>query len=263
MEVDTDDSLDSFPDAKPDFSGPPIILPQFCSYIESGTFISYNNQVGQKHYGRITSTSFTHTSGTICVNEFIEFNAHRERLNTISAPAPLNNAYINVDKLVHTNAFVDFPFSSITRLIFVFRKEEIVEGVYPCKGMELCFVLRNRYVGNRYKRIPPHECLPFPSMYVISRISMRYSKRIYDALYDVRKTVTHMMCWNGKNLGVSFISGSNRISFPIESWIFVRNYVSGQHITIQGPFPKSRKHLQVRRFLDVNAVRMKIKEEII
>ena len=105
--------------------------------------------------------------------------------------------------------------------------------------------------------------LTFPCLYTHSRVSISYSRRVFKCLYDVQKSVTHLMRQNRKNMGVAFIQGNDSISFPVEGWIFMSVYTNRRGMQTYGPFQKSRKHLQIRRYLQINAVRMMGSEEVL
>ena len=131
-----------------------------------------------------------------------------------------HNLYVHMDELVYTTTCIDYPLSSIIGLILISQKEDIVNGLCPCEGCELCFVLHYKYVTNKYVQVLTQECLQFPSMYNSSGSAMCFSKKIFNALYNVQKNVTHLMCQNWKK-GYAFITGSSQVSFPIEEWIFL------------------------------------------
>ena len=263
MEVD-DDVVDAAisPHHKPDLSGPPLKLPLLRCYIESGTFISFDDNEGKICYGRIVSTASMATTGLMEINIFQELGSLKDTIPELQITY-LHNAYIDVPELVQMASTIRLPPSCITGLIFVFRKDDIVNGVYPCEGVEFCFVLRYRLMDNNTTIIPIEECLPFPCLYHHSGITISCAKRVFKALYAVRKTVTHLMMRSWKNMGRRFIQGSDHVSIPIEAWIFFSKFVVKKGMKIYGPFPKSHKHYQTRRFLDINAVRVHSFVEVI
>ena len=63
-------------------------------------------------------------------------------------------------------------------------------------------------------------------------------------------------------MGVSFIKGSDHVSIPIEGWIFFSIFVKNKGMFVSGQFSKTHKHLQMRKFLELNEVQKRSTENI-
>ena len=113
------------------------------------------------------------------------------------------------------------------------------------------------YPVHKFKDIDDTQCLPFPCEYDECPLCISYSKRIYNALYGIRKRITHVMCRNSEKLGRSFIQGRDSYQFDIQAWVFIVRYCEDNGVPIYGPFSQARKHLQMRKGLELNGVRRK------
>ena len=75
------------------------------------------------------------------VNEFHEFNTVRENNTTIQETI-LKNPYVQVQELVQTTTISEISPTDIIGIIFLFRKDDIVDCVFPCEGIEIAFLLQ-------------------------------------------------------------------------------------------------------------------------
>ena len=71
---------------------------------------------------------------------------------------------------------------------------------------------------------------------------------------QIRRYVTQTLCTKRNDLGRNYISGSTSIFFDRESWIFIVEFFKEKQIVSHGPFRRSRKELQMRAGMELNAV---------
>ena len=231
-------------------------FPQYRSDIEAGSYIKFS--VSDKVcYGRIINVYLSPSSHvhTLRVNQFVKLSTLMEMGEC--SHAAIINPYVDIDELVQTSYVMDVLIEMVKGIIFVFKKDPIVNGVYPCEGMEHVFLLRVRYMNGQFEDIDDTQCLPFPCEYDECPLCISYSKRIYNALYGIRKRITHVMCRNSEKLGRSFIQGRDLYQFDIQAWVFIVRYCEDSGVPIYGPFSQARKHLQMRKGLELNGVRRK------
>ena len=152
--------------------------------------------------------------------------------------------------------FVEVNSATITNIIFVFEKDEVVSGNYPCKGMAQDYIIRYQYGTGQLTWIPFNECLPFPCSYPNSPTCVSYSKQIYSGIYDIRHAIVRSMCQNSEKIGQQFIVGSTSFKLPLETWIFMVDYCRKNSVSVHGPFKSYRKHLQMRSHLDFNSIKV-------
>ena len=145
---------------EPNFNGPPLHSYEYRSYIESGTYVGYLDNNSVPCFGRIVSISVGFPCPHLSINLYVDIETLRETARTFDI-IPLQNPYVELCKLVQTSTLVHCDLLCVTGLIFVLKKDEIINGVYPCEGMEMSFVLRYQYIQNQFYLIPDTECLPF------------------------------------------------------------------------------------------------------
>lgn len=187
------------------------------------------------------------------VNEYMEFSSVVVSEENVTE-LPLNNPYVEVEELVQTSKIIHIAPQTVSSIIFFFRKDDIVNGIFPCEGVEIAYFTRFRLVNGKLMVIPSMQCLPFTCSYVSYHLTVSYSKRIFDSLQLIRSTVTKSMCRKERNLGLSFISGSASFCFPKECWIFIANFCKDKGVIQYGPFKKKRKEFQMRNGLELNAI---------
>ena len=91
---------------------------------------------------------------------------------------------------------------SVNGIIFVFKKDEIVDGSFPFEGVRNVFVLQFHYSSDgQFIDVADDECLPFPCLYKDLPVCVSYMHKIYDFLYIVRRNLTNMMCRNSGKRG--------------------------------------------------------------
>ena len=111
------------------------------------------------------STSTTPGGGAhAIVNEFVDFQGLKN-IHTNIKETHLKDMYVQVQELVQATAIIAVRPEHIIGLIFLFREDEIVDGVFPCEGIEISFLLRYRMVNSSLHLIPTQQCLPFPCSY--------------------------------------------------------------------------------------------------
>ena len=169
----------------------------------------------------------------------------------------IRNRYVDVEgELVQTDHFLrNVAREAVTKIIFVFKKDAIVNGYFPCEGMMDTYVLRYRY-DTEFHSIGDNECLPFPCCYEHFPTCISYTRRIYSCLYDIRHAITKCMCRNSEKLGRQFIVGNTSFKFPMEGWEFITHHCCENNMVVYGPFSCYKKHMQMRSHLDLNAVKV-------
>ena len=234
---------------EPDITSSPIYNPRLKCYIDCGSFIRYEHR--QKiGYGRLISTV---VGGDAVVNEYANYEEFIQDHDEIES-IPMQNPYIEVAELIQTTSLVQIPHHAVSNIIFMFRKDDIVNGFFPCEGVECAFLIRFRFVTDNLTVIPCGHCLPFPCSYQSYHLTTSYPKQIFDSLQRIRSTVTQMMCRKGKNLGRNFISGSITISLGKESWVYLVDFFKAKNINVHGPFQKKKRELQIRNGIELNSV---------
>ena len=121
---------------------------------------------------------------------------------------------MQVQELVQTTTTIEISPKDIIGILFLFRKDDIVDGLFPCEqGIEITFVLQYRIINGILQVIPEQQCLPFPCSYGIYSLSESFPCQIFKNILKVRQVITKVMCRKGKNLGLGFISASSAVSF--------------------------------------------------
>ena len=152
------------------------------------------------------------------MNEYEMYEEFIQEHNKIES-IYMQNPYIEVAELTQTKSLVQIPNHAVSNIIFMFRKDNIVNGFFPCEGVKCAFLIRFRFVTANLKFVPCNHCLPFPCSHQSYHLTASYSKRIFDSLQLICSTVTQMMCRKGKNIGRNFISGPTTSSLGKKSWI--------------------------------------------
>ena len=237
---------------EPDLTSPPLFNQRLKCYIDCGSYITYNHKQNQG-YGQLIATV---VGGEAVVNEYSEYETFMEEHDEIH-DVPLKNPYIEVRELIQTKSIIYISHDEVRNIIFTFRKDDIVDGFFPCEGVECAFTIRFRFVNEEnLTLIPSDQCLPFPCLYELYHLTMSYSRRIFNSLQLIRSTITQIMCRKGKNLGLSFISASKTITVSKESWLFLVEYFKTKNMDVYGPFEKKKRELQVRNGIELNSVRL-------
>ena len=184
---------------EPDYNSPPIESPKYGCYINCGTYVKYSpsNDETIVQYGCILSVTLCHSKMDINQYEKIDNFMRTIQDDTIEV-RQIRNRYIEVNELIQTTYQVRLSVSHLHGIIFVFRKRDIIDGNYPCKGMENAFVIEYKYVNNRFCMIPPIECLPFPCLYPGFPICKFFSRRVFDSIYNLKRSLTSLLCKNQK-----------------------------------------------------------------
>ena len=196
------------------------------AYVDVGSYVEFISSVDSRCYGRVTSSRMgTNNSSMLMINQFVELEKINAMLmNDENIPA-LRNRYVDViAKLAQTNHFLEVNSAAVTKIIFVFKKDEVVSGNYLCKGMAHAFIIWYRIGTRQFTLIPNNECLPFPCNYPNSPTCVSYSKQIYSGIYDIRQAIIRSICQNSEKIGRQFIVGSTSFKFPLETWIFIVDY---------------------------------------
>ena len=119
---------------EPVLTSPPIYERKHKCFIDCGTFIIYNYD-GKQQYGRLLSNANNNAK----INEYQPFETIVEEYN-LNEPA-LRNPYMEVVELVQTTVIHQISPNCVSGIFFLFTKDEIVNGNFPCEGIEIAFVL--------------------------------------------------------------------------------------------------------------------------
>lgn len=236
---------------EPDFTSQPFNIPQYQSNVEVGSYVKYTS-CNRVCYGRVISSV---ALSTVKINQFMLL----EELNHMDIgfkENPIQNRYILVKELVQTDHTHMVSASEIDGIIFLFRHDDIINGTYPCEGIENAFVVRYQFVSGNTNIICSNMCLPFPCSYLTSPVAMSFARRVFDGLYTVRKSTTHLMCRNSQNNGRGFIQGNQSFFISTELWLYISAFCAKNRIVIHGPFSSRTSHLQARAHVDINCVKV-------
>ena len=245
-----DEDNNDTPIREPNLTSPPIYIQDLKCFLDCGTYVMYVDGERQR-YGQLISTT---DATNVEINHFETFATVVED-NNLSEPT-LQNPYVDVIELVQTSVIHKVPSHEITGIIFLFSKDDIVYGNFPCEGIELAFVIRFQFFNNRLHIIPKEKYLPFPCSYPSYLLCTSYAKRIFHSLLEIKAKVTQVMCRKGREAsGRNFITGSATIRMEKESWIFIVSFFARRGISVHGPFQSKSRELQMRNGLELNSVR--------
>ena len=191
----------------------------------------------------------------VTINQFVLI----DELNSLDIgfnQSTIRNRYVMVKELVQTLHTQSVLTTDISNIIFVFSKDSIVEGEYPCEGIENAFVTRYRFNNGFTEEIENEECFPFPCLHQLSPVQLSFSRKIFMCIYSIRKSIVHTMCRNGQANGHGFIVGRDTFKFPEEGWYYLEHCCKCHNIQVHGPYKSSSNHLQARSHLDINCVKM-------
>ena len=237
---------------EPDFTSQPFNIPQYRSNVEVGSYVKYMSCNDRVCYGRVISSA---TLSSVEINQYVLLG----ELNNMEIgfkENPIQNRYILVRELVQTSHTHMVAVSAIESIIFLFRHEDIINGTYPCEGIENVFVIRYQFVSGYTNIICLNMCLPFPCSYLTSPVAMSFARRVFDGLYTVRKSITHLMCRNAQNNGRGFVQGHQSFIVSTEFWLYISAFCAKNQIVVHGPFSSRTSHLQSRAHVDINCVKV-------
>ena len=122
---------------EPDLNCPPFQVNHYMAYVNIGSYVEFISSVNLRCYGRVTSSRMgTNNSPILMIDQFVELEKINAMLMNDENIPTLRNQYVDVTaELVQTNHVVEVNSAPFTNIIFVFKKDEVVSGNYPCKGM--------------------------------------------------------------------------------------------------------------------------------
>lgn len=186
----------------PQLSCPPFNLPQYCSNVETGSFVEFIADNLSICYGRVLSAE---PSSILNINQFVDLETLLRTMEEIDVIQPMKNCYVLNDKLVQTCHMMQVSSGSVNGVIFVFKKDEIVNFSFLCKGVKNAYIIRFWFSEGTFTDIAVGECLPFPCLYPESLVCVSFMKRIFDFIYSVRRSITNLMCRNSQKRGRGMI----------------------------------------------------------
>ena len=163
---------------EPDITSSPIHHQGLKSFIDCGSYITYVYRQDRKGYGRLILTI---VGGNAMVNKYVEYDSFIEDHDEVNH-APLENPYIEVKELIQTPEIIQIPPRMLINIIFIFQKDDVVDGIFPCEGVECAYIIRFRFVDDNLTTIPCDQCLPFPCSYNSYHLTISYCKQFFDSL---------------------------------------------------------------------------------
>ena len=153
---------------EPDITSSPIYHQGLKSFIDCGSYITYAYGQDRKGYGPLISTV---AGGNAMVNKYVEYDSFIEDHDEVNH-VPLENPYIEVKELIQTPEIIQIPPRTLINILFIFRKDDVVDGIFPCEGVECAYIIRFRFVDDNLTTIPCDHFFHFraPTIRIISQL---------------------------------------------------------------------------------------------
>ena len=138
------DNEDESFDGEPDFTCPLFWVQHYKAYVDVGSFVEFILDTNIIYYGRVTRTELCNNKYMLDINQFVNINnINAILMNEEENVAQIQNCYVDVS--CQTHHFVRVQSTLVKDIIFVFKKDDVVNGIFPCRGMSKAFIIRYRY----------------------------------------------------------------------------------------------------------------------
>ena len=149
--------------------------------IDVGSYVEFSILDNIHCFGRVTRTTISPIIRMeLTINQFVDLEKINEMVPDEDNVPHIRNRYVDVEgELVQTNHFLrNVAREAVTKIIFVFKKDAMVNGCFPREGMMDTYFLWYQY-DTKFHSIGDNECLPFPCCYKNFPTCISYTRRIY------------------------------------------------------------------------------------
>ena len=131
-------------DGELDFTCPPLWVQHYKAYVDVGSLVEFILDTNTMCFGRVTSTEVCNNNVYMLdIHQFVNIdNINEILIDELNSVAQTQNHYMDVScELVQTHHFVRVQSTLVNDIIFVSKKDDVVNSLFPCEGMSKAFIV--------------------------------------------------------------------------------------------------------------------------